>query len=57
MATKSILKDVKVRDKYFGRSLANALENSKATKTPQAVFQRQVIRVEKEDVKKYLGKE
>lgn len=57
MATKSILKDVKIRDKYLGRSLAQALENARASKIPPVSFQRMPKRIEKSEVKKFFGKE
>lgn len=57
MATKSILKDVKIRDKYLGRSLANALENARESKTPPVNFQRAPQCVEKKDVKRFFGKD
>ncbi len=57
MATKSIYKDVRIRDKHFGRSLANALENSRESKSKEVVFQRTPQRIEKSEIRKFFGKE
>ena len=56
MATKSILKDVRIKDKNLGRSLANALENACAAKSEPVEFQRTPIEVKKEDIKTLFGK-
>ena len=56
MATKSIYKNVRVRDKNLGRSLANALENSRESKAPKVIFQRTPQHVSKDDIKKFFGK-
>lgn len=55
MATSSIYRDVKIRDKHLGRSLATALENAKSVKTKSVTFQRTPQRVEKKDIKKFFG--
>ncbi|MGN0687035.1 MAG: hypothetical protein ACI4KA_02890 [Oscillospiraceae bacterium] len=57
MATKSIYKDVRVKDKHFGRSLANALENSKAGKSPKVIFQRTPQRIEKDKINDFFRKD
>lgn len=56
MATKSILKDVRIKDKNLGRSLANALENASADKSEPVEFKRTPIQVTKEEIKKMFGK-
>ncbi len=57
MATKSIYKDIRVKDKNLGRSLANALENAKGSKSPKVNFQRAPQRINKEDIKGFFGKD
>lgn len=54
MATSSIYRDVKIRDKHLGRSLATALENAKSVKTKSVTFQRTPQRVEKKDIKNFF---
>lgn len=56
MATKSILKNVKV-DKFLGRSLASALEQSKETPKSKNGYRQTPNRIEKENIKKFLGLE
>ena len=56
MATKSILKNVKV-DKSLGRSLASALEQSKGISKSKTGYQQTPNRIEKENIKKFLGLE
>ncbi|MBO6229722.1 MAG: hypothetical protein J6O50_04075 [Ruminiclostridium sp.] len=56
MATKSILKDVRIKDKNLGKSLANALENACCDRIKPVQFQRTPIEVKKEDIKKLFGK-
>lgn len=55
MATKSIYKNIKIRDKKLGRSLASALENAKVAKKPKVSFKNTPERVEKDEIKKFLG--
>lgn len=54
MATKSILKNIKV-DKNLGKSLASALEQSQAVKSQKNNYSQPVNRVEKSNIKKFLG--
>ena len=56
MATKSINKSISVRSKRLGRSLANALEDSKASSAPKPTSQSTFQRIEKNDIKSFLGK-
>jgi hypothetical protein len=56
MATKSILKDIRIKDKNLGRSLANALENASAFKSEPTVFRRTPVEVKKEEIKTLFGK-
>ncbi len=54
MATKSILKNIKV-DKSLGKSLASALEQSKGSQKPKNGFDQTPDRIEKGNIKKFLG--
>ncbi len=56
MATKSIYKDIRVKSKSFGRSLANALESAKASKKPKVVFQRTPQYIEKDKINDFFRK-
>lgn len=56
MATKSIYKDVKIREKSLGRSLANALENAEKKKAPPVEYSRGFRRVEKNEIQDFFGK-
>lgn len=56
MATKSILKDVKV-DRSLGRSLATALKSSKEAPKSKNGYQQTPNRIDKENIKKFLGLE
>ena len=56
MATKSILKNIRIKDKPFGRSLANALETAKSNSKKSVEFERTPIRVKKEDIKDFFQK-
>lgn len=57
MATKSIYKDIRVKDKAFGRSLANALESAKSNKGRKVTFQRTPIQVSKDEIRGFFGKD
>lgn len=55
MATKSILKNINIRSKSQGISLANALERAEKFQGKDIVFSRAVSEVKGEDVKKFFG--
>ena len=55
MATKSIYKHIKVKDRYMCRNLVSALENAHAKKSTPVRFQRGVSDVRGEDIKKLFG--
>lgn len=54
MATSSIYKEVRIKDKHIGHSLAVALENAKSVKTKPVTFQRVPQRVMQKDIKKFF---
>lgn len=55
MATKSILKNITIRDKNMGRALVRALEDSKNAKSIPPVFTKMHTDVKGEDIKKLFG--
>ena len=57
MATKSIFKDVVVRDKDFGKRLARALEDAKGKKAKDVTISKMVREPKGEELKKLFGSE
>ena len=57
MATKSILKNITIKEKVTSRSLINALENADKKKTKNFTFSRGVRVADKELIKKLFGEE
>jgi hypothetical protein len=55
MATKSILKDIMIKDRKTCASLINALENASKKSTKQFEFTRGVRTASTEDIKKIFG--
>ena len=55
MATKSIYKNIKIKDKSLGQSLASALEDSQAAQTQKSSDDQKVNKIEKENIKKFFG--
>lgn len=55
MATKSILKEVRFKDRNLCRGFASALENAKGKKSKDVTMSRTVTDVKKTDVKKFFG--
>lgn len=55
MATKSIYKNIKIKDRYMCRNLVSALENAHAKRSAPVDFQRSVSDVRGEDIKKLFG--
>lgn len=55
MATKSIYKNVKIKNRYLSHSFISALENASGKKDKEVVFQRKVRDVRGEDIKKLFG--
>lgn len=56
MATKSILKDVRITDRHLGRSLANALESASGRRVSPVQFKRAPHKVERKDIKEFFEK-
>ena len=54
MATKSILKEVNVRNKVLGRKLVNALEHSKNKGCITVELTKPVNEIRREQIKRYL---
>lgn len=52
MATKSILKNVEIRDRKFGRKFADAIEKAKTTHSKEVVYSRPYREVKGEEIKK-----
>lgn len=55
MATKSILKNIVIKDKKSGSALANALESAKGKKAIKVEFSRAVRSADDELIKKMFG--
>lgn len=55
MATKSVLKNIDIRDKHFGRSLVQALENAMEKSSKEVVIKKTVTRATKDQVRKFFG--
>lgn len=55
MATKSILKNIDIRDKALGKSLVVALENAKGKKSKEVVLSKACHEAQGEEIKKILG--
>ncbi len=51
MATKSILKDIDIREKHMGRKLVNALENAKGKHSKVVEFSRACSTIKKGQIK------
>lgn len=55
MATKSILKNVMIKEKNMGRNFVYALENAKDKRAKDVVMSKSCETVRKQDIKKLLG--
>lgn len=55
MATKSILKNVVIKDKKSCSSLVNALESAKGKRAKEVVYSRSVRTADDEMIKKMFG--
>lgn len=55
MATKSILKEVRFKDKQLCHGFASALENAQGKRSKDVVFSRTISDVKKDEVKKFFG--
>lgn len=55
MATKSILKDINIRDRHSARNLINALETSKTHKGDEIKMTKPVKDIPKDKIKAIFG--
>ena len=55
MATKSILKDIDIREKHMGRKLVNALENAKGKQGKEVSFSKACSTIKKGKIKELFG--
>ena len=55
MATKSILKDVRFRDKSLCRGFATALEHAKGKKSKEVQISRRCQTIQKDKIKDFFG--
>tara|TARA_Y100001933_G_C18957377_1_gene546582 strand:+ start:874 stop:1044 length:171 start_codon:yes stop_codon:yes gene_type:complete len=55
MATKSILKDIDIREKNLGRSLVHALENAEHATGKVVKYSRSFKEIKKDQIKKLFG--
>ena len=55
MATKSILKDIYIRDKVNAHKLINALENASKKSSKDVTLKKKYSEVRGEDIKKFFG--
>lgn len=55
MATKSILKNIDIKDKNMCRLLVNALENAQEKKSVEVKMSKPVWEVKRDDIKKIFG--
>ena len=56
MATKSITKDINIKDKKSANALINALEKGAAKNTPEVKYARPCIDVKRDQIKSLFGK-
>lgn len=54
MATKSILKTVKIKDTKLCRSFADAIEKTQYVETPNVEYERKCTEVDKENIEKFF---
>lgn len=55
MATKSILKEVRFKDRNLCRGFVSALEHAEGKKSKNVVMSRTISDVKKDDVKNFFG--
>lgn len=56
MATRSILKTIKIADTKFCRSFADAIDKTKRSKRPEVQYQNKCEEINKEKVKSFFEK-
>ena len=57
MATKSILKDVSIKDPGLAHTFVNALENAKKLKSEPTKISRECVELTEDKVKGFFGKQ
>lgn len=55
MATRSIYNNICIKDKKFGRSLAEALENAEKKRGKDVTLTKKITEVKSDDIKKMFG--
>lgn len=55
MATKSIMKDIQIRDKKFGKKFAEAIEAAQVTTGKDVEYTRPCKEVKGEEIKRLFG--
>ena len=55
MATKSILKNITIREKRMGRNFVSALENAQNKHSKEVVLTKSCETVRKQDIRKIFG--
>lgn len=55
MATKSILKNVDIKNQHLGKSLVIALENASNKQSKDVILSRRYKDIQKNDIKSVLG--
>lgn len=55
MATKSITKNIDIRDKALGKSLVVALENAKGKKSKEVVYSKTYREIHGDEIRKIFG--
>ena len=56
MATKSILKDIKIKDPRLAHMFVNALEDAKDSKSESPTISRECIELAGDKIKEFFGK-
>ena len=57
MATRSILKEIKIKDRISARRLINALENAGKVREPSITLSRRVSTATEKEIKQMFGAE
>ncbi len=55
MATKSITKNINIKDKKLGKALVFALENASAKKGEEVTYSKSYQEIKRSDIKKMFG--
>lgn len=55
MATKSILKNITIKDQKAANALVSALENASKKSAIEVTYSKSVTKADRQDIKKYFG--